>query len=582
MIMPLCHRPSPIAPSLVAVLACLAGLLATPLGRAAIAGAASAATDGTMDGNAAIVSAEAALQRGDCGIATTRYQQAVQQLAEPQLASHAAAVALACGQYTLARTLASRWVQLAPGDADATLALVRADLGAQQISEARRHFSLWLAAGAQHIPETIGALSQSAGSEPTLAMLRDLDAPPLAAAATQLATASLALEAWDARLALHHAQRAREAGAGEADVAQITARAQAVLGDAKAASAAARLAATGKGGRLTLAQSLMVLGQDDAAQAELQGLLTDPESGGAAGRLLAELAIERSDYAVAEQRCNGLLHDAASAPMAVYYLGLIAERRGDDDAATRDYALLMGTAFEGEGRRRTAGILYRQGDRDGAVRVLGAPRDAEPDERIRAELAGAELLSVAGAADEALSRVNSALRRSPGNPDISYQRAVLLERAGRVGEAIAALEALHRERPLDDNVSNALGYTLADHRRDLPRAEQLIRAALTGQPDNPAVLDSLGWVLFRRGQGSAALPVLERAFRLLHDGDIGAHWGEVLWAAGKKSQAKMAWQRALAADPENPRLAATVHRYAPALSAPKPPPALEPAPLTTI
>ena len=580
MIMLLCHRPSPIAPSLAAVLVCLTALLATPLGRAAIA--ASAATDGTLDGNAAIVSAEAALQRGDCGTATTRYQQAVQQLAEPQLASHAAAVALACGQYPLARTLASRWLQLAPGDTDATLALVRADLGAQQIGEARRQFSLWLAAGAQHIPETIGALSQSAGSEPTLAMLRDLEAPSLAAATTQLATATLALEAWDARLALRHAQRAREAGAGEADVAQITARAQAVLGDAKAANAAARLAATGKSGRLTLAQSLMVLGQDDAAQAELQGLLTDPEAGGAAARLLAELAIERSDYAVAEQRCNGLLHDAASAPMAVYYLGLIAERRGDDDAATRDYALLMGTAFESEGRRRTAGILYRQGDRDGAVRVLGAPRDAEPDERIRAELAGAELLSVAGAPDEALSRVNSALRRSPGNPDISYQRAVLLERAGRVSEAIAALEALHRERPLDDNVGNALGYTLADHRRDLPRAEQLIRAALAGQPDNPAVLDSLGWVLFRRGHGSAALPVLERAFRLLHDGDIGAHWGEVLWAAGKKSEAKMAWQRALAADPENPRLAATVHRYAPALSAPKPPPALEPAPLTTI
>jgi tetratricopeptide (TPR) repeat protein len=579
MIMLLCHRPSPIAPPLTAALACLAALLASPVGRAAIAGA---AADSTTDGNAAIVTAESALQRGDCGTATARYQQAVQQLAQPQLASHAAAVALACGQYPLARTLANRWLQLAPGDADATLALVRADLGSQQIGEARRHFSLWLAAGAQHIPETIGALSQSAGSEPTLAMLRDLDAPSLAPAATQLATATLALEAWDARLALRHAQRAREAGAGEADVAQITARAQAVLGDAKAASAAARLAATAKGGRLTLAQSLMVLGQDDAAQTELQGLLTDPEAGGAAARLLAELAIERSDYAIAEQRCNGLLHDAASAPMAVYYLGLIAERRGDDDAATRDYALLMGTAVEGEGRRRTAAILYRQGDRDAAVRVLSAPRDAEPDERIRAELAGAELLSVAGANDEALSRVNSALRRSPGNPDISYQRAVLLERAGRISEAIAALEALHRERPLDDNVSNALGYTLADHRRDLPRAEQLIRAALAGQPDNPAVLDSLGWVLYRRGQGSAAVPVLERAFRLLHDGDIGAHWGEVLWAAGRKSEAKMAWQRALASDPENPRLTATVHRYVPALSAPKPPPALEPAPLTTI
>jgi tetratricopeptide (TPR) repeat protein len=268
--------------------------------------------------------------------------------------------------------------------------------------------------------------------------------------------------------------------------------------------------------------------------------------------------------------------------LAVYYLGLIAERRGDEDTATRNYALLMGTSFEAEGRRRTARILYRQGERDTAIRMLSAPRDAEPDERIRAELAGAELLSASGAADEAVSRVDSALRRSPGNPDISYQRAVLLERAGRISTAIAALEALHRERPLDGNISNALGYTLADHQRELPRAEQLIRAALVSQPDNPAVLDSLGWVLYRRGQQAAAVPVLERAFRLLHDGDIGAHWGEALWATGRKSAARAAWQRSLAADPDNPRLAAVVHRYAPALSAPKPPPALEPAPLTSI
>src|SRR5258706_8396992 len=246
MIMLLCHRPSPVAPPLAAVIACLTALLAPSSGRPAAAGPGPAA--GTTDGNAAIVSAEAALQGGVCGMAPTRYQQGVQEWAEPQLASHAAAVALACGQYALARTLASRWVQLAPGDADAALALVRADLGAQQISEARRHFSLWLAAGAQHIPETIGALSQSAGSEPTLAMLRDLDAPPLAAAATQLATATLALEAWDARLALRHAQRAREAGAGEADVAQITGRALAGLGDPKAPSPAGPPSPPGKGG----------------------------------------------------------------------------------------------------------------------------------------------------------------------------------------------------------------------------------------------------------------------------------------------------------------------------------------------
>ena len=69
---------------------------------------------------------------------------------------------------------------------------------------------------------------------------------------------------------------------------------------------------------------------------------------------------------------------------------------------------------------------------------------------------------------------------------------------------------------------------------------------------------------------------------LLHDGDVGAHWGEALWAAGQKAAARSAWQRALDADPENKLLATTVRHYAPTLAAPKPPPALEPAPRTTI
>jgi tetratricopeptide (TPR) repeat protein len=491
-------------------------------------------------------------------------------------------VALACGQFPAAHAIAELWLRFAPGDTDATLALTQSDLGSYQLAEARRHFKSLLGASGKKVGGVIDTVAQRAGIEPTLAMLRDFDDAKLKGGEAQLALATVALDGWDARLALRYVQNARGAGLNAASVAAIAARANAVLGDARGVDTEARAAAAEAGGRLTLAQALMVLGQDSAAETELQRLRSDPDVGNGAARLLAQFAIDNSDYAVAEQRSLALLNDPGSAPLAVYYLGLIAERRGDDAVALRDYGLLAGSGFEWQGRRRVAGILYRQGDRDAAVRVLSAAHGAEPDERIRGELAAAELLSVSGAADEAVSRIESALRRSPGNPEIGYQRAVLLERAGRLDAAIAALEALHRERPLDTSIANALGYTLADHRRSLPRAEQLIRSALSAQPDNPALLDSLGWVLYRRGQTAAAIPTLARAFRLLHDGDIGAHWGEALWAAGQKAAARSAWQRALAADPENKLLAATVHRYLPTLKAPKPPPALGPAPRTSI
>jgi len=243
---------------------------------------------------------------------------------------------------------------------------------------------------------------------------------------------------------------------------------------------------------------------------------------------------------------------------------------------------LLGTGFEGQGKRRAAVILYRQGERASALRLLEATRGADPQERIRAEIGAADLLSLVDAPDEALGHIDGALRRSPGNPELDYQRAVLLERDGKVDAALALLESLHRVRPLDAAITNALGFTLADHKRTLPRAEQLIREALQSQPDDPAMLDSLGWVLYRRGQAGAAAPILARAYRLLHDGDIGAHWGEALWAAGQKAAATAAWQRALAADPDNAHLTMTVAHYAPNLAAPKPPPALEAAPRTSI
>ncbi len=573
----LCHRP-PRAAALIAAVIATAILAPLAAGAAPLA----AATGGSIDGNAALLGAEKALQRGDCGAAAQLYQQAVQALDLAEPAARAAAMTLACGQYPAARAVATRWLQLDPDDSGPQLYLTYAELGDYRLPEARGHFQAVLGGLEGKVSELLDALSQRAGNEATLAMVRDVQHTRLRGGEAQLALAGLALDGWDARQALRYVQAARSAGAKSTDAAAIAARAHAVLGDASSAASEAKLAATVPGGRLLPAQTLLLLGKDEEAIAELQRLRTDAQVGGAAGRLLAQLAIDSADYGIAEQRATALVADPDSAPLAVYYLGLIAERRGDDEVALRDYALLAGTGFEAQGRQRTAAILYRQGERDAAVRVLTTARDAAPDQRIRGEIAGAELLSDSGAEDEAVSRIDGALRRSPGNPEIQYQRAVFLERAGRVDAAISALEALHRDRPLDPSITNALGYTLADHKRELPRSEQLIRSALAAEPDNPALLDSLGWVLYQRGQYQAALPELARAFRLLHDGDVGAHWGEALWAAGKKDAARSTWERALAADPDNKLLATTVHRYAPSLKAPKPPPALEPAPRTAI
>ena len=132
--------------------------------------------------------------------------------------------------------------------------------------------------------------------------------------------------------------------------------------------------------------------------------------------------------------------------------------------------------------------------------------------------------------------------------------------AGLSRESLRNFESLLKERPEDASLLNALGYSLADRSQKLPRAEQLIRKALDASPDNPAFLDSLGWVRFRRGDLPGALPFMERAYRIFPDPEIASHWGELLWMSGKQAEARALWARSLARSPDSKPLRATIER----------------------
>ncbi len=90
-----------------------------------------------------------------------------------------------------------------------------------------------------------------------------------------------------------------------------------------------------------------------------------------------------------------------------------------------------------------------------------------PDTEFEARLSEARLLADHGDAEGGLTLLSSALEKHPKHPAIEYDRAVILERAGRVKESVEVLERLLQERPDDPVLMNALGYTLADHNMDL-------------------------------------------------------------------------------------------------------------------
>ena len=97
----------------------------------------------------------------------------------------------------------------------------------------------------------------------------------------------------------------------------------------------------------------------------------------------------------------------------------------------------------------------------------------------------------------------------------------------------------------------------------LEEAYGYIQRAYEKKPDDPAVLDSLGWVLYRLGRHDEALGYLRRAAGKLEDGEIAAHLGEVLWESGRHDEANKVWDEALKFDPEHPVLKHTLERYRP-------------------
>src|SRR3546814_12725870 len=92
--------------------------------------------------------------------------------------------------------------------------------------------------------------------------------------------------------------------------------------------------------------------------------------------------------------------------------------------------------------------------------------------------------------------------------------------------------------PNNANAYNSLGYTYADQNRNLDEAQDLLERALDLDPDNPYILDSVGWYLFRTGDNEAAIEYLERSYRQLPTADVAAHLGEVLGAGKRAAEAR--------------------------------------------
>jgi tetratricopeptide (TPR) repeat protein len=521
------------------------------------------ALSATNTDNADLVLADMALSRGDCRGGTDRYLKAALATSDAKISERANKVAAECQQVGASAKSARRWQKLQPDRADAAAAVALAAVRLYQPDEASAAILRTQELGGDEaLIKLIGELSDAGGTAIALNTLRPKLESKDVSDKLLIAGVDLALENFDFTTAHKLADRvlANEPASGDAraQLARVlTAEGNSV--DAIAISQeAAKLEPDTQ--RFAYADTLLRLDRLDEARQELESLRADASARAEADLRLGKLAYQMGDMAEAGRRFGSLVSSPEAAGEAFFYLSSIAEREGRTDLALEGYSKLVEAGAGLLVRGRAARLMMKKDDRAGAFRILDEYAVKEHSEALDVEFAKAALLEDSGKANEAIALLQLALERYPDHPGVRYQIALIQDKTGMKRDAEKSFEALLKDRPEDASLLNALGYSLADRNEKLPRAEAMIRKALDASPDNPAFLDSLGWVRYRRGDIPGALPHLERAYRIFPDPEIASHWGELLWLSGKQAEARALWARSLARAPDSKPLRATIER----------------------
>ena len=211
-------------------------------------------------------------------------------------------------------------------------------------------------------------------------------------------------------------------------------------------------------------------------------------------------------------------------------------------------------------RGRVGRMLIQRGDSSGSAEFFDLQRQAYPELREQLYALESELLVQARLLDASMALLNQALAELPEATSLRYSRAMLGERLDDLALMESDLRHILEQDPDNATALNALGYTLSNRTTRYDEAYALIARALELAPEEPAILDSMGWVLFQQGKAEEAVSYLQRAWDGLPDPEVAAHLGEVLWTLGEKQQAYSVWRDGLLQDPEHDLLQETLER----------------------
>ena len=274
----------------------------------------------------------------------------------------------------------------------------------------------------------------------------------------------------------------------------------------------------------------------------------------------ALVALENGQTDLARQELTQLAEQGHHTSEANYYLGRIEDQASNTEQAIGYYQSVEQGNYYFPALARASALLAENGQLEDAIDRIRRLREANPRQAENFWLLEVNLLLDQEQQQQALSTATEALEEHPDNIEIRYARAMLYDGIGQPAEAEADLKQIIEQEPENAVALNALGYILTTRTDRLREARGYIEKALRLDPNNPAILDSMGWVLFLEGQLEPALEYLSRAWAAFPDPEVAAHYGEALWMNGAEEQARIIWQEGLEQDSNHEVLRETIDR----------------------
>ena len=512
--------------------------------------------------------AEIALQRGQANVAVQSYLELTRETKDPRIAQRATEVAWNARLLGVALETAGIWLAADPDSQQARQVLVALLVNQARLADALPLLEKWLAADKDNVGPSFLQLNTLLARHPdkaaVLQLTQNLAQPyptlpeahySIAQAAWNAGQAELALDEIRATLKLR--PEWEQAALFQGQLLQRTSNAETLAyfqGYLKSYPRAMDV-------RLNYARLLVTEKKYPAARSEFQALLTEFPNNPDVTMAVGLLSLQLNDYDLAEAQLLHALETNHKDPDAVrFYLGQLNEERKRLEEALRWYGSISGGEQYVMARARYATILSKQGKLTEARKYLqDSPRNAQ--QSLQFTQAEAQLLRDANDYRAAYDVLSRAVEKNPNSPELLYDQAMAAEKVDRLDVFESNLRKVIQISPDNAHAYNALGYTLADRNTRLQEAYTLIEQALRLAPDDPFIMDSMGWVLYRMGQNDTAVTFLKRAFELRPDAEIAAHLGEVLWAVGQRDEARKIWSGALKDNPANEVLLATVKKF---------------------